>query len=192
MSGNFLTAFLIATLVGITGVAYAQDREQSDSAPLAGTEDGKGNDLEGPGDLGERAFGIGLLLGNPSGLCAKYYFDRWNALAGAAGYWSGPRVLYLRLHLDYLYHPGSLVATPDIDLRFYFGGGLKFASVTQEKPNDNPASYGALGVRAPLGLLLNFKGAPLDVFAELAPATYFLPAYYPDLDFGVGARYFFQ
>jgi len=192
MRGLFVTSVMFMAFAICPGVVYAEEQGKGSLDARQDPETGERYDLDGQGALIQRNFGIGLQVGNPSGLSAKYYFDPWNALAVAAGYWSGPRVSYFRLHFDYLFHPGPIAAGQDIYLRLYFGGGLKLASVTQEQPNDNSTTYGSLGVRAPLGLLADFKGAPIDIFAELAPATYILPDFYPDLDFGFGARYYFQ
>jgi hypothetical protein len=60
-----------------------------------------------------KTFGLGLMLGAPSGLSGKYFLSSDNALdfgVGAIGYYRGRSGLHL--HLDYLWHPVSLASVP--------------------------------------------------------------------------------
>jgi hypothetical protein len=139
-----------------------------------------------------KTFGLGLMLGAPSGLSGKYFLSGSNALdfgVGAIGYYRGRDGLHL--HMDYLWHPVSLTSTPDFELPLYLGIGGRFFDFDDA----NDQAY-AFGVRAPLGIAFDFTNVPLDVFVELALVVDFFSGYRDnvgaELDGAIGIRYYFQ
>jgi hypothetical protein len=139
-----------------------------------------------------KTFGLGLMLGAPTGLSGKYFLSSSNALdfgVGAIGYYRGRDGLHL--HMDYLWHPVSLASTPDFELPLYFGIGGRFFDFDDA----NDQAY-AFGVRAPLGIAFDFTNTPLDVFLELALVVDFFSGYRDnvgaELDGAVGIRYYFR
>ena len=51
---------------------------------------------------------------------------------------------------------------------------------------------GGVGIRFPVGSAYLIDGAPVDVFFELVPTLDLVPATSVDLDFALGARYWFN
>jgi len=130
-------------------------------------------------------FGIGLFLGDPSGLDLKIGLTNRTGLDIVLGFdtFRDGRANYG--HLTYLVTP--LVAHGDsvlVPIRLGIGAAL----------------YGGSGdldfaVRAPLEIALRLRNAPLEFYGELAVAfTLFDPnedAFQADLQGGVGFRVFF-
>jgi hypothetical protein len=131
-----------------------------------------------PGKLG-----VGLTVGEPTGLTAKYWLNDTLALDGAAGWSFHPHADFY-LQSDVLWHDFNLIPVPQGRLPVYFGvGGLvRF----RDSQHDNE-----VGVRAPVGLSYMFDSLPVDVFAEVAPATDIAPSVRFELTGGVGIRYWF-
>lgn len=127
---------------------------------------------------GSHNFGLGLMLGEPSGVSVKSWFGERSAFdIGAAWSLSG-RNEAVHLHTDYLFHNWF----DDADnLAFYYGiGGRVIFS-----------GDGIAGVRVPLGLNYVFENAPFDLFVEAVPII----DVSPDVEFAgngaFGIRYYF-
>ncbi len=129
-------------------------------ASLAGAAraDGNDNDRQDKG-----AFGLGLVLGEPTGVAAKLYLADDRAIAVAIGdeFYGGG----FQLTGDYLFHPYILSKHPEYVVPFYFGPGIRIVDYR----NGGNESYGAVGARLVGGLLFDFKNnVPIDVFLEAA------------------------
>src|SRR6056297_2032250 len=127
---------------------------------------------------GTRNFGLGLMLGEPTGVSVKSWFGTKAAFDMGAAWSLSGRDEALHLHTDYLYHRWF---ENKKNLAFYYGlGGRVIFS-------DNAVA----GVRVPFGLTYVFKGIPFDLFVEAAP----LLDVSPDVEFAgngaVGIRYYF-
>ena len=123
-------------------------------------DDGKG-EAGRPADKG--VFGIGIILGEPTGITAKLYLRDDQAIDFAAG--SAFAAGGLQVHSDYLFHPWILQSRDSFVLPVYFGPGLRV--IDYSGGSDGP-SHVALGIRAVAGLLFDFKNVPLDAFVEVA------------------------
>lgn len=142
--------------------------------------------------VANKQFGLGLMLGAPTGLSGKYFLSSDNALdfgIGGIRYYRGRDGLHL--HLDYLWHPVSLVSVPEFELPLYFGvGGRIF-----DFEDDNDDAF-AFGVRAPIGIAFDLTNVPLDIFFELALVIDFFSGYRDDLGVdlngAIGVRYYFK
>lgn len=127
--------------------------------------------------------GLGLMLGEPSGLAGKYWFNENNALdfgigTGFLGDNSGAS-----FHADYLYHINDLIKWK-YKSTFYYGFGLRMRF---------PAgSSTTIGVRGVAGIMMIVKNLPIDVFFELAPSFRLLPTTGLDFDIAIGGRYYFK
>lgn len=123
-------------------------------------------------DVRGGSFGVGLMLGGPSGLSAKYYLDQKIALAAGLGVFRGYWAEGTHFHLDVLWHPETLATTRHFDMPFYIGVGGRVLAHTYRYRDQNDFWFGEndthLGVRAPAGLVMNFKRVPIDVFLEAA------------------------
>ncbi|NPA51501.1 MAG: hypothetical protein GXO22_01250 [Aquificae bacterium] len=131
-------------------------------------------------------FGLGIVIGTPTGLTGKYWIDKHNAMDFATG-WSFREDRFY-LHFNYLIHNYGILKKVSQkselkgDIPLYAGIGLraKFGKGSDE-----------IGFRIPLGITYLFASMPLDTFLEFAPSLNF----YPETDFFVdaslGIRYYF-
>ncbi len=144
--------------------------------------------------VANKTFGLGIMLGAPTGLSGKYFLSSDRAIDfGIGGITRYRDRNGLHLHLDYLFHPVSLVSVPEFELPLYVGIGGRLFSFDYG-PNDNDAF--ALGVRAPIGIAFDLTNVPLDIFLELALVLDFFNDYYDDrvgvdLNGAFGVRYYF-
>jgi len=134
------------------------------------------------------AFGIGLVLGEPTGISAKLYFKDDQALqASLGGVFINTGYIF---DLDYLFHPWILTEKDEFVLPVYLGPGVRFVDYQA-----GGASYFAPGLRAVIGLLFDFKKAPLDTFVEAGPAIEYRFGGHGGTSAafsgGIGLRYYF-
>lgn len=125
--------------------------------------------------------GLGVMIGAPTGLSAKYWLGGNKAVDGGFGMSLG-RHSRGSLHSDYLLHEDGVLFFNDVhalDLYYGIGGRMRFADDI------------SLGVRIPVGLVHKFKEHPFDLFGELAPIVDFLGRTGVDLNLAIGGRYFF-
>ncbi len=131
-------------------------------------------------------FGLGLVLGEPTGLSAKAWLSGGSALQFHVSWDFTDAALVLSG--DYLVHLDVLgVHTPDLDLLLTLGGGVKVGQHTQ-RAHEEPLF---VGLRVPIGLSMPFKSMPLELFLEAVPGLRVLSKIGFDVDLGLGARWFF-
>ncbi len=141
-----------------------------------------------------RKFGLGGVLGDPTGITLKYFFTPKHAINAAlgVGWWGGQN---FHLHCDYNYN-FTLTRAADFDLILWIGAGLKFFVYYHDYHPywyDNTHDYGrvGLGLRVPIGLAFHLNRVPLEIFLEIAPGFAFLPWLDAIVDGGIGVRYYF-
>ena len=149
-----------------------------------------------------KTFGLGLELGEPTGLTGKLFLQPDQAIDFGVGdiyhhYYGGDG---LHLYFDYLWHPVSLASTEAFELPFYVGVGARTWFFDYNCPNGpgnvcNGAE--AFGIRVPLGVSFDLNNVPLDIFIQLVPTLDFFRDYAPhnvylDVDFSIGIRYWFS
>ena len=107
-------------------------------------------------------FGIGVILGEPTGITARYYLgdQAIQAAVGSAFVGGG-----LQVHADYVWHPWVLEERPSVAIVSYFGPG---ARVIQYDAGRDADDYLALGIRGVAGMVFDFREVPLDAFVEVA------------------------
>ncbi len=127
----------------------------------------------------DRGLGVGVILGEPTGLSAKMWTGDNTAIDAAAA-WSLAGQASLHVHADILLHSFAI----DVDegeLPLYFGiGGRVLIS------NDP-----GVGVRVPFGMAYHFEDVPIELFLEVAPILDLLPATEFNMNSGLGVRYYF-
>jgi hypothetical protein len=139
-------------------------------------------------------FGLGLILGSPTGVSMKYYLGESgqaiDAAIGGAFSKSG-----LHVHVDYLWHPFMLVQEAAFNLPLHAGVGVRLLDHDRGKDGDDDLHA---GLRLPVGLTFDFKEVPLDVFLEVALILDFHGEHGIDddqlgldINAGVGVRYYF-
>src|SRR5215510_13917967 len=113
-----------------------------------------------------KKFGLGVILGVPTGLSGKYFLSGDTAFDFAVGFIRYYRYRHgIHAHADFLWHPINLVSTDPFELPLYFGiGGRIFDFDDNDRYDDDGF---AIGVRAPIGIAFDFNDVPLDVFVEL-------------------------
>jgi len=136
-------------------------------------------------------FGLGLILGEPTGISAKLYLKDDQAIQAAAGsaFVGGG----LQVHVDYVFHPWILEDRESFTLPVYLGPGLR--GIVYDKGRGGN-SYFALGLRAVVGILFDFKTVPLDAFVEVAGVGEYgfsstEGGFGLTLNAGAGVRYYF-
>ncbi|MCW8803489.1 MAG: hypothetical protein OQK57_03740 [Ignavibacteriaceae bacterium] len=125
----------------------------------------------------QKNFGIGVILGEPTGLSAKLYTGSNNAFDFAAA-WSFKGNGNLLLQADYVWH-SSLTRASSGELMLYYGIGGRV--IFQDDPR--------FGARIPVGLDYQFTSAPIDIFLELVPILDFVPSTNFNLGGGIGVRF---
>ncbi len=136
------------------------------------------------GSAQDSGFGLGIVIGDPTGLAAKAWTGSDRALAFALAWGGiGNDNGYFHVQGDYLFHNFSLITVSKGKLALYYGPGARL------RLSEN--SDTRLGLRFPVGLDYLFEGAPVDVFVELAPTLDLIPGTSFDLDAGIGFRYWF-
>jgi len=136
-------------------------------------------------------FGLGLILGEPTGISAKLYLKDDQAIQAAVGsaFVGGG----IQVHADYVFHPWILEDRDSFTMPVYLGPGLRGIVYDKGRGGDG---YLAIGLRGVVGILFDFKHAPLDAFVEVAAVGEYgfsstdggLAA---ALNAGAGVRYYF-
>ena len=132
-------------------------------------------------------FGLGLIVGEPTGMSFKYWFDRERAIDGAAA-WSYSENDSLQPHADYLIHNYDVFDTRELPFYCGLGARLKFKEDDGRGRNEH---HDLFGIRIPLGVTYVFNEAPVDLFFEVVPVLDLAPDVDLDLNAAVGLRIYF-
>ena len=149
-----------------------------------------------------RKFGLGFVLGDPTGLSAKYWIGSTNALDFGLGFWgygvnqpcpndntNCSRWGYHNgtFNMDYLWQ-SRLVSSGGLQLDWHVGGGGR---IVWWGGNCN-GDCTAFAARGPIGLDMMFTNPSfLEIFFELAPAFYVIPGFGFGIEGGLGVRLYF-
>ena len=141
----------------------------------------------------DHGFGMGLILGEPTGLSAKLWTSKTNAFDFGLGVGlGGDRINYegeynnsgrVHFHMDYLWHSFNAISSTE-KFPLYYGIGGRY--------NSGGGYEGSFGVRGVLGIAWFPHATPIDVFFELVPVFQVTPLTGLGIDAGLGIRYFFQ
>jgi len=134
-------------------------------------------------------FGVGVILGEPTGVAWKYRLSEEHALDGAIGLSPGDR---FRLHVDYLWEKHSF---QEEHLLLHYGAGVVIGAggpgyLAFERGETYVFAQRELGfaMRGVAGLTYAFPHSPFDAFVEIAPLLILAPASGMGIDAAVGAR----
>ena len=141
----------------------------------------------------DHGFGIGIILGEPTGLSAKLWTSNENAFDFGLGFSvGGDRLAYkgnydrgsrVHFHMDYLWHSFNAISSTE---RFplYYGIGGRF--------NSGGNYDGSFGIRGVFGIAWFPHSTPIDIFFELVPVLQITSSTGLGIDVGLGIRYFFK
>jgi hypothetical protein len=138
-------------------------------------------------DLNER-FGLGLIIGEPTGVSLKYWFDKEQTVDGAFA-WSLSEDNAFQLQGDYLFHNYQLSNSDQWPVYYGIGALLRFKDSEGKKHDDHKTVF---GFRVPLGISYLFEDdTPFEFFFEIVPILEVAPDAELALDAGVGLRFYF-
>lgn len=144
-----------------------------------------------------RKFGLGGMIGAPTGLSMKLFFNPSHALdfglgLGFFGNYGGS------VHVDYLFH-FMLTRKPAFDLPLYVGVGGEveafFLGGGHHGYWGGSSSTGGIGVavRVPVGVAFQLNRVPIDIFIELVPGIGFVPGHdFVTGDATIGAGFYME
>ena len=137
-----------------------------------------------------RSFGAGIMLGEPSGLTVKQWLNPSNAFDVHLAFDFSDEDF--AIFSDYLYHFDAfrLRSKVQVELPLYVGIGGKLRIDARSKGREDDAEI-KMGVRIPVGIAILFKKVPLEIFFEVAPGLDIFPSTNPEVDGGLGVRYYF-
>jgi hypothetical protein len=130
----------------------------------------------------QQGFGLGVVLGEPTGISAKLWTAPGTALDFGLGYSFTSSNSILDFYGDYVFHNSEWIKSDEKFIVFY-GPGARL------KIRENQSR---LGVRGVIGILWVPNGASFDLFVEVAPILDIIPATKFDFTGGIGGRYFFN
>lgn len=137
--------------------------------------------------------GVGIQLGEPSGLTAKFWKDSVHAFQLTMGYSVSN---FFVMNGDYLWHfPDLTHGTQYGNERVFpyigLGGTLYISTESDRTDNkfftDNGSSVG-LGIRIPLGAEWLPHRSPFGLYAEVVPGIGIIPSTFGFFQLGIGAR----
>lgn len=125
-------------------------------------------------------YGLGIIVGEPTGISGKMKISSENAFDGAIG-WSFNKYSALHLHADYLYNVVKI--GQDFPLYVGIGGRIKMSNENEES---------RLGARVPIGVVYQPVSKPFDIFIETVPMLNITPKTDFDWNAAAGVRYYFN
>ncbi|OFZ02551.1 MAG: hypothetical protein A2X97_07785 [Bdellovibrionales bacterium GWA1_52_35] len=136
---------------------------------------------------GARNFGLGIVLGEPTGLSAQYVLEKDRKLDFSLAYSFNS---WVQITADYIFMRPQWVNSVlkrSSPVSAYWGAGLLLGVVTDSKKD------GDLGfaLRIPFGLEGMLDMEPIGFFVELVPGMELAPSTDFIFQGGLGARYYF-
>lgn len=128
-------------------------------------------------------FGIGIVLGEPSGVSAKWFVNPRHAFQLGVDFSFVDDAVYVGL--DYLRHFPNIFRARTVVGYVGVGGAVSV------KENKKDRDEGRLKGRVPFGLAWMPRDPPIDVFVEVVPLLRVIPDLEPGIAAGLGVRYWF-
>ena len=130
--------------------------------------------------------GVGVQLGEPTGLTGKIFISEHHALDAALSYSVLDSRFYV--HGNYLIHFPQHGETTALGHWFpYVGVGTRI----RLKGDDDEKDGNNIAVRLPLGVSAFFGASPVELFIEIGPNMGLFPETKLGFDGGLGFRYLF-
>ncbi len=139
-----------------------------------------------------KQFGVGFIIGQPTGLSVKYFLTSKSAsafdFALATAYNKDLESFQdIYFHVDYLYHFFNVFYISGGQFAPYFGIGPSFSITTESESTQEISTL----LRFPIGMTFLFARAPIDFFAEIVPSLSVMPETKFTYNFGLGMRFYF-
>ncbi len=130
-----------------------------------------------------RPFGLGVQVGDPTGITAEKWLGHNTAFDFGAG-WDMEGPDRVDLTADHLWYDFGVTGVENHKLALHYGLG---ARVMFSDPSDDRA-----GMRLPLGMTYFAGDGRVGLFAQVAPVLDVAPDTDVEVQGGVGARYFLR
>ncbi|HUL45121.1 MAG TPA: hypothetical protein VLY03_12285 [Bacteroidota bacterium] len=138
--------------------------------------------------LASGKLGLGVVVGQPTGLAWNYALDTRNAIDGGIGFSPNGDS---RLYADYLWksYPFNSVGWS-----LHYGPGLVFGWESDRGEADEndaflfPDDDLRFAIRGIIGVSYNIQRSPVDLFLDAGPLFIISPAASTDFDLGFGVR----
>ena len=133
----------------------------------------------------DKGIGIGVIVGDPTGISTKIWTTQSTALQFAVAWRSRDAFLGTRVSFsgDYVWHSFNAIHSNERFPVFYGVGGV-IAS--------GGGFVSALGVRGVLGIDWLSREVPVDIFLQVVPVLVLSPSTDLQVGAGLGIRYFFN
>ena len=141
----------------------------------------------------DRDFGLGVIIGEPTGISAKLWTSPVNAFDFGLGWsYGGDRIGNYNgsynggdrthFHMDYLWHSFDAIrSTERFPLYYGIGGRI----------NSGAGYNSSLAIRGVFGIEWMPRSTPVDIFLEVAPSLELTSSTGFGMDGAFGARYYF-
>ena len=139
----------------------------------------------------QEGLGIGIILGEPTGISLKVWISEKQAIDAAAA-WSFSENDSFQFHADYLVHYFYPVKSEGFQgkLPLYAGVGGRLKLEEDDGTNRRNDDDSLLGIRGPFGISYVFADFPIDLFIEIVPVLDVIPDTEFDINAAVGARFY--
>jgi hypothetical protein len=128
-----------------------------------------------------RDFGLGVVIGDPTGLSGEKWLGQRTALDFSAA-WSLESNESMELAMDHVWYDFDAIETDDHRMALHYGLGGRVQFV--DSGNDHA------GIRFPVGLTYFADRGRVGIFMQVAPTLDLAPSTDMDLQGGLGMRYF--
>jgi hypothetical protein len=130
---------------------------------------------------GNGGFGVGFIIGAPTGLSCKGWIGPHQAVDGAASWTTSGDEKSLYLHSNLLFQRQNALRLDPVWLDWHYGLGIAMSFKDKTET----------GLRIPIGIDYSLTSIPLEFFAEMVPVVLLSPDTEFDIDGGIGVRIFF-
>ena len=131
-------------------------------------------------------FGLGFMVGAPTGISAAYKLSNKTMIDGAVGWSLGDDVNF-HIHADYLWLKPGAFEIDEIPMNVYYGIGGRI----KDRDTDDKDDDFRMGARVPIGIHYQFDDPPIEVFGEIALIMDVIESTAIDFNLGLGARFWF-
>jgi hypothetical protein len=136
-------------------------------------------------------FGLGVILGSPTGISSSYSLGNGNAIDAALSWDTGGNDK-LYIHSTYLTDFGQGITIDRVTLDTYWGLGARLKTKEENgKTSDDDDIETKIGARASIGAKYFFQNVSIETFIEGSSVFNFIPKTGFDLGVALGGRYYF-